>query len=473
MKAIFISLLLCFCSLAVSKNLNLEELALAITEHNKRGVERITSLEDLNDWPSLIEGALSADYYRRKYKLTLGELTRQLFGNIEHLTVEELPQVIANWNLQQKADDSSHKPIIISLKQYDKYCDYIDGALSSKTYQTLYDMTYEEFLNRVFGNNKYFLSLEELPQAITEYNKHIGSKKISSFDTYKQRIAHIKGALHSGMYQVLNNMNQTEFITFVFSRVDHLTLDELPQAIGEYHNKIKASRINSLASYGRNQVNIQGTLSFKTYQMLYGITEEEFKDILKNAELGRSFTAEEIREYERQQQIHSESSSDNKNVPLLTLEETQQAIIEYNKPDAQNRHVLHSINSWFSYEKYHDRIPGTDAIRNLEEEFQEKPGVRYGFIEFLLGQKRKDLTPIELSTAIAKYNSEASLIEQIDSLEEYKIFSYRISHAPTLEVFKESARANWNDLFQEKFGTVDNYVESIIIKLACERIFEK
>ena len=53
-------------------------------------------------------------------------------------------------------------------------------------------------------------------------------------------------------------------------------------------------------------------------------------------------------------------------------------------------------------------------------------------------------------------------------MEDYEIFYYRILHAPTLEAFKQFAKENWNDLFQEKFGTIDNYVESILIKKSCE-----
>ena len=476
MKAVFISLLLGFCSLAVSKDLNLEELASAITEHNKQGADRITSLEDLNELHLLIEGARSADHYKRRYKLTRVELIKRLFGNIEHLTIEELPQTIINWNLQQETDGSNHKPAIASAQQYDKYCDDIYGALSYKTYQKLYDITFEEFVHRVFGNSEYFLALEELPQAITEYNKYAGSRRIHSFETYRERSVHITGALSLGTYQVLNNLDKTAFIKFVFSRVDHLTLDELPQAVREYHNKIKASKISSLISYGQNHMNIPKALSFNTYRIIYGVTEEEFEDILKSAEFGRNFTAEEIEEYERQQKEESEhhaqsNDTNNEDVPLLTLTDTPQAIMEYNRPDAQNRHVSHPINSWVSYEKYHDRIPGADTIRNLEEQFQEEYGTRYGFIEFLLGQKIKTLTPIELSTAISQYNDEASLLEQIGSLEEYEIFSYRIPHAPTLEAFRESVRERWNELFQKKFGTVENYVEFIIVKSTCQELF--
>lgn len=475
MKTLIIFCFLCFCSLAVSKILNLEELAAAITQYNKGKEYRITSLEDIDRIRYLIKGSLSVAEYKKKYKLTNEQLTKKIFENVYHLTPEELPQVIVNWNKDQTSFGNT-KFKINSILKFNTFCNRIYGVLSSKTYQTLYDITSTEFLHMVFRNNDSFLSLQQLPLAINEYHKHTTAHHIVSIDTYERYHSDIEGALPRRIYQILNNIDTKEFVRFVFSRIKHLTPEELLQAIKDYHNKIKSIRVFSLKSYAHNRIYIPGALSLKTYQMLYGVKQDEFKEMLKSVNHIKHFTAEEINEYQKQQEKqHSkltQGNGNNKNVPFLTMKQTSEAIMAHNS-DVHDRHSMYRIDSWASYRKHRKKIPGADSIGNLERQYLEEHGTLSGFLPTLLGVQNKTLTPLELSKAIAKYNSEVYLTEQIDYIEDYETLYYRILHAPTLEAFIEYARENWNDQFQDKFGTINKFVEHIIVRNSCMKSLGK
>lgn len=322
------------------------------------------------------------------------------------------------------------------------------------------------------------LTLEELPQAIDKYNNRRG-KQITSLQTYRVHAHYIEGALPAKTYQVLHNMDKEGFTRFIFSRIKHLTPQELPEAIRRYPT-VHDVQITSLPSYKKYYDRIQWALSFNTYQILYNITPEGFEKLMQSATMSKVLTAEEIKEYEKQQKQEQPETrtqpneTSNENTPTLTWEQTAKAVVEHNEPEAlkRNGHAF-PIDSWSSYTQYHHQIPGADTIQNLEKQYQEEKGTQYGFMESLLGQTRRDLTPIELSKAIAKYNDEVSTVEQIDYLEDYEIFYYRIPHAPTLEAFRKSVTANWNQLFQEKFETIENYIEFIILKNPCQVSFGK
>ena len=475
MKAIFTIFLFSCCHFAFSKTLNLEELPLAITEYNKQETNRITSLEDFNIFYPQIEGALSANQYMKKYNLTKTTFITKVFGSIEHLTPEQLPSILAEWNKQQT--DFFMK--ITSIATYNTHHSHIHGTLSSAVYQILYDINQKEFINRIFGNYEHFLSLEKLPHAVEEYNKYAPvNQKITSHRTYIAYHNRIEGALLPNTYQILHSMsNIKDFTKFLFSRIEHLTLEELPQAIAKYHNRAKFPDTTSLLSFGKHRNNILGALSFDTYKLLYGITEEEFEDMLEKTSGIKSLTAAEIREYEKNQNTSGNPERkkppvklNNASIPLITLEQTPQAILEYNTREAKesNNMSMQIINSWNDYKQYYKQIPGADSIENLEKQYEKNHNTLKGFTAFLLSKLENTLTPIELSKAIAKYNSEAHTWEQINDVEDYETLYYRILHAPTLEAFKQFTKENWNDLFQKKFGTIDNYIESILITNACE-----
>ncbi len=478
MKAFIVSFLLGFCSLAISNTLSLDELSLAITEHNKRGQNRITSLEALNTFHSFIPGTLSADEYKEQYNLTNAELTQEIFGNIYHLTLEDLPKAIVKWNIG-KVDPRLSESRINSLKKYDTFGQHIQGALAVKTYLALHGINKKELTKMLFGNSKYFVTLEELPEAIDQYNNPLRINKIVSFDTLSQYYHLIERALSPETYRILHDIDKTEFIKYVFSRVTHLHPDELPHSIEEYHNRLRSNKILSFANYSRHRSHIKGALSFDTYNILYGITREQFEALINSVVLNRNYTDSEIKEYEQTQAelelgSHSHTTRHSQQETILTLEQTPQAIEGYNKLSINNKLAYPPINSWASYKKHSYLIPGADAIANLEKQYKDKHGTLHGFLEFLLGKPKKILTPQELSQAIAKYNSEMNVLEQIDEyIQNYEIFYYRVLHAPSLEEFKQYAKDHWNELFQKKFGTVDKYVEFIILVNSCEMTMKR
>ncbi|MDE0151400.1 MAG: hypothetical protein OXK80_02735 [Bdellovibrionales bacterium] len=485
MKAILISFLLVFCSLAVSQEpLTLEEIPQAITEYNKRESRSITSLKDLNDMYLLIEGALSTDEYMKRHNLTKRKFIKKVFSQVDHLTPEALAVAIVDWNSKQ-AFSENKESVINSISRFNTFYNRIYGALSLETYRVLYDLKLSEFLHIVFGignNDDGFASLQQLPQAIARYHSSKGARFIASAHIYDHYYGDIQGALSRETYQALNNIRKTEFVQFVFSRIEHLTPEELPQAIKNYHRRVQAVRISSLNSYNQNRSRIPGALSVETYKTLYGVTREQFNKILESINYVKTFTTEEIKEYEREQAQKSKSrtqpdKTNNGNIPTLTWKQTVQAIIEYNKPEAQNGngHIFHPIDSWASYRKHREGIPGADSVENLERQYLEENKTLSGFTLALLGEEEKTLTPLELSRAIAKYNSEVLATEQIDYIEDYEIFYYRIPHAPTIETFKKYAEELWkgNNQFQEKFRTVDRYVEHVIVSNVCMESFGK
>lgn len=483
MKILIVSFSLIFCSFAVSNEpqaigtLNLQELALAITEYNKIGDNRIASLEDLEVSYVLIEGALPPQEYKKQHNLTKEELIKEIFSNVYHLPIKEIPQTIGEWN-RDRASPMTLRVTINSLRKYNVFCKRIHGALSSGTYQVLYGISKLEFINVVFGSNEHFLTLTELPSAIETHNGRLKTNKIVSLDSFRDHHIHIPGALTYEMYKALYGFSREEFIQKTFGRMKHLEpKEQLSQAIREFHDKVRSNKIFSLDSYSRYRSEIKGAYSFDTYNVLYEITREEFQEIIESTVFYRTLTAEEFKAYEQQQRSDREPTTTQTNItsvesiPLLTLEETPQAVISYNRQKTQQNGLSnnHLIDSWGSYRKYHERIPGADSPENLEKQHLEEYGTLRGFSESLLGQQRKDLSPIELSQAIAKYNSEVYMTEQIDYVEDYGIWYYRIPHAPTLEAFEEFARENWNDSFQDRFGTVKKYVESILLNNSCEK----
>lgn len=471
MKTVFTVFLFSFCHFAVSKILNLEDLPSAVTAYNKQGKNRITSLENFDRYRLQIEGMLSTKQYMIKYKLNRKQFIKKVFGNIDHLPIENLSLAISEWNKQQTEGKSK----IASMVKYHAYHNRIHGVLSADVYQVLYEINQVEFTKRVFGNQEYFLSLEKLPQNVEEYNARVPvNTRIFSYSAYIHHYTQIEGALSPKTYRILYNMkNINEFITFLFRSIEHVTPEELPQAIEQYHHKIKFSKIISLSSFGMYRGNIPGVLSFEIYTSLYEITQEEFENLLKKASGIKNLNAVEIERYNNSEEHPANEPpshhKNNENTPLLTLEQTPKAIIEYNRRKVQDSgSSIGIINSWMDYKQYYGQIPGADSIENLERQYEKKYGTLKRFTTFLFQKPERTLTPIELSRAIANYNSTIDQMEQINDLEDYEIFYYRIIYAPTLEAFKQFAKENWNDLFQEKFGTIDNYVESILIKKSCE-----
>ena len=472
MRAIFIFCLFGLCSLAVSKTLNLDELPSVITVYNQQGKKRITSLEDLNRPNSQIAEALSANQYMKMYHLTRKDFIKRVFGNTYHLPIEKLSSAVSEWNKQQTEGHSK----ITSIAKFNTECNHIHGVFSSDVYQTLYDINQVEFTKRVFGDQDYFLSLENLPQAIEEYNKNAPENaRIYSYGAYTHFHTQIEGTLSLKTYRTLYNMKNTnELIKFLFKNISHLTLEELPPAIEAYHHKVNLSKITSLSSFGRYRNNILGALSFELYEILYETTKEDFEDMLAKASGVKILTPIEIEHYKDNQNSNQNPESKtpplNLNTSLLTLEQTPQAIIEYNIREVKenNNIPMQMIHSWNDYNQYYTRIPGADSIENLEKQYKEKNNTLTGFMTFLLSKPESTLTPIELSRAIAQYNSAVDKAEQIIDVEDYEVIYYRILHAPTLEVFKQFANEKWNNLFREKFGTIDNYIESILIKNSCE-----
>ena len=287
------------------------------------------------------------------------------------MPIENLSSAISKWNKQQTEEHFK----ITSIAKYNTYCNRIHGVFSNDVYQVLYDINQTEFIKRVFGNYENFLSLEKLPQAIDEYNTRASAKtRIYSYSAYMNHYNQIEGALSPKIYRTLYNMkNINEFIKFLFSNIEHLTPEELPQAIEKYHHKVKFSKIIiSLASFGQNRHNILGgALSFEIYALIYEITKEDFGDMLAKASGIKSLTTTEIEKYKDNQNNNENPERNthpvnvnNTNKPLITLEQTPQAIIEYNMQEAKENHnmSMQMINSWNDYKQYYTRILGADSI---------------------------------------------------------------------------------------------------------------
>ena len=282
--------------------LSLQQLPLAIKEHNRTADsgKKINSLASYRELHPYIEGALAPETYQTLYDISEKELIEIALVNITTLSLQQLPLAIKEHN---RTADSGKK--INSLTSYKGFHPYIEGALAPETYQTLYGISEEEFVKKAGfrksnvrrssrtstrqstqqrttkeNNENKTLTLEQLPSAIEEHNKQKHGQ-ITSFERYQKYHHRIEGALSFEEYQTSHEITEEEFVRKVFGSMEHLTPNQLSDTIREFRTK-QGARISTLPTYRLLFTQIKGALTPETYQTLYGITEEEFINLIKN-----------------------------------------------------------------------------------------------------------------------------------------------------------------------------------------------
>jgi len=415
----------------ISYLLTLEQLPKSIEEYNKRATEKINSLIDLHFlyYGSRIRSpnytrrpdhirhdnfAISYKSYQILYGISEEEFVKQVFGNVEHFTPEQLSTTIEQYNRSSLWGTDK----IISLKFYKKKYSNFYGFFAPEIYQTLYDITEEEFVKQVFRNMEHFTP-EQLPNAIEEYNKdieeHKANKKITSldFDAMKSSgtidmLQHeLYGLFSAETYETLYGIPKEELARLVFGNIEHLTLKQLSKAIEEirlshYDKKVTSysspvfsdaslralvSPNNaSLENYGAYHYYIKGALAFETYQALYGISEEEFIELLSRSTKTKQSTVS----------ISSRKTPvTNNKIENLTLEQLPNSIEKHNKERKS------FITSFERYQKYNHLIPGALSF----EEYQTSHEItEEDFVRKIFGSM-EHLTPNQLSNAIRKHNN--------------------------------------------------------------------
>ncbi len=133
------------------------------------------------------------------------------------------------------------------------------------------------------------LTLEQLPNAIEQYNERKRTHFILSFERYQKYHHLIQGALSFEEYQTSHEMTEQEFVKKVFGNMEHLTLDQLFDTIREFKTA-QGMRITSPSTYRTLHTQIKGAFSFETYQTLYGITAEEFLKTIQSKKCETEFT---------------------------------------------------------------------------------------------------------------------------------------------------------------------------------------
>ena len=434
--------------------------------------------------------------YHTLYGTTKRAFLKTLFGTEEYLSLDQLPKIIEEYNKRSKEKITSIKLYNESYRQISQNTDTI--TLPSKAYQVLYGITEEDFIKLVFGNMEH-LTLEQLPTAVEQQNRNsFSTDKIASFNSYNKEHIHLYGALAFETYQALYGITEEDFIKLVFGNIEHLTPEQLPNAINQHNNSASTSdRINSFLNFTDNTDKnwqefeefsdwiilmsklkniLYGALTFETYQVLYGIAEEDFiKLVFGNMEhipLDELSGAIEKHNHERRdkkitslqsyyryhiqikgtldfetyQMLYGvteeqfikkagfrKSTAKRKSPPItkrdketkyLTLEELPKAIEEHNK----KRNSF--ITSFERYQKHHHRIEGALSF----EEYQASHEMtEEEFVRKVLGSM-EHLTPNQLSTAIREHNNQRST--KITSFSVYQMHYTQIPGALPFETYK-------------------------------------
>ena len=391
-------------------------------------VQRVHSIDAYRNFHHRVEGALALETYQILYGISEEEFVKKVFGNMKHLTPDQLPRVIEKTTdtfsikSMRKRDQDTSDPI----DQYNRHhTDYYSTsnpqAFSFEIYQILYGITEEEFVETAIGGIRP-LTLDQLPKAIEEHNeekyrsKHpyvITSLDSYSLDPYRRHYSQITGlALPFGDYQVLYGITEEEFVKKVFGNMKHLTPDQLPQAIDEYNKraiKIRIGTIISLDSYIKEHHSIEGAFAPETYQILYGITEEEFVELVsRSTRTGRSTAGS----------LSRKAPETNNKVENLTLDQLPTAIEEHNKKR------YGQITSFERYQKHHHYIEGALSFKDYQtlHEITEEE-----FVKQVFGNM-EHLTPSELTDAIRAFTE--SKVHKSLGIVSYSTYRGRFTQIP-------------------------------------------
>ena len=358
---------------------------------------------------------------REFYSLTKEKFIKSVFGNMEHLSLEKLPNAIREHNNQSSTKITSF------IHSYHDYYTQIPGALSFETYAILYGITEEEFVKLVLKQSVKILTLEQLPNAIKKHNKK--SRSITSFERYQKHRHLIPGALSFETYQRIHGITEKEFVKQVFGNMEHLSLEQLSNAIR------KEKHINSFSTFQRRPTQIPGALSFETYQILYGITEEEFVELVfRNTRTGRSTAGSSSRK----------APETNNKIENLTLEQLPTAIEEHNKKK------YGQITSFERYQKHRHRIAGALSF----EEYQTSYKItKEEFVRKVFGSI-ENLTLEQLPTAIEEHNKKR--YGQITSFERYQKHRHRIAGALSFEEYQTSYKITKEEFVRKVFGSIEH-----------------
>lgn len=160
------------------------------------------------------------------------------------------------------------------------------GPLQAISQNLNEDITTAETPKSVFLERA--LTLEELSQAILEYNRsqelnNSHRTKITSFERYQVFYPDISFKARSfEEYQEHYGITKEEFIKSIFNNDNYLSLIELREALIEYDELIDRMglRFLSVRTYNRKHVYIEGALSLDTYWTLYNIEGDKVSSML-------------------------------------------------------------------------------------------------------------------------------------------------------------------------------------------------
>ncbi len=320
------------------------------------------------------------------------------------LRIEELLEAIKKYN--QEAPESKR---ITTLRSYNKHYKEIEGAPSAP--DQFYGKKEWERIGKwrgFFGKSAIIETLEELLEAVKEYNRKAPeSKRITSVPSYNKHYKEIEGApsnpgqSYGVEWEKIGKWRG--FFDKLGLRKKLKTPEELIEAVRKYNRKAPESkRITSGPSYKKHYKEIEGAPSHP--EQTYGAKWE------KIGKWPGFFEKLGLRK------------------KLKTPEELIEAVRKYNRKAPESKR----ITTLPSYKKHYKEIEGapSDPDQYYGKEEWEKIGKWRGFFK-RLGIRKKFETPEELIEAVREYNREAVESKRITSEPSYRKHYKEIKGAPS------------------------------------------